>query len=430
MRAPTENTWLQHLAAVAETLRMSQPFSKGARLAWALCLFFFAPSSAARAQTPDTSKAGSGLRVSLLTCGPGVEFIGASFGHNGIRLVDSSAGTDIVYNYGTFDFSAPNFELRFARGTLPYRLATDPTAAFMAEYAHYGRSVREQVLNLKPEEAKHLRDLLEENLLPQNREYIYSSVYDNCATRVRDVLQKTVRGKLEWGNAIPQSNDLTFRQVFNAHLTAEPWQRFGINILSGMPVDKTMTNEQAMYLPAYLAQAVGGGKADGRAILQDETELLPQRVVLPPYTPFSAPFFTLLAISALIIALLLLPSTRRAGRALGNIFLFITGLLGVFMLVMWLGTDHKICRDNLNLLWALPTNAIAAFLPDRKRTRYAGVALLLLVDVLLLHVLGVQEFPLAELWPLLLALLVVFGMIFRRSAAEKTLFRAAANTSR
>lgn len=410
---------------------MNQTFLKGARLAWALCLLFLSVTQESRAQQSNTRETPPGLRFSLLTCGPGVEFIGASFGHNGIRQLDSGAGTDIVYNYGTFDFAAPNFELRFARGTLPYRLATGSTAGFLAEYAHYGRSVREQVLNLTPEEALYLRDLLETNLLPQNREYIYSSVYDNCATRVRDVLQKATRGKLAWGEARRRKDWLpnkTFRQVFNKHLTAEPWQRFGINILTGMPVDEKMTNEQAMYLPAFLARAAASARIADRALVRKDVELLPQRVTLPAYTPLTAPFFTLLAVSALTILLLFLPSTRRAGRAFGNVLLFITGLLGIFMLLMWFGTDHKICRDNLNLLWALPTNAIAAFMPDQKRTRYAAVAIACILAVPLLHALGVQKFPLAELWPLLLTLLVVFGSIFRRARQSPSTRNGATST--
>ncbi len=380
-------------------------------LARALCLLFFSSATFASAQQADTAKTAPGLRFSLLTCGPGVEFIGASFGHNGIRKTDPTTGTDIVYNYGTFDFSAPNFELRFAQGTLPYRLAVEPTDGFMAEYARNGRSVREQVLNLTPEEAQRLDNFLEENLLPENREYIYSSVYDNCATRVRDILAKATRGRLEWGAARPRKSvdqNVTFRQVFNQHLTADPWQHFGINILSGMPVDKEMTNGQAMYLPDFLWRAVAGATIAGRPAVRESRELLPQRVGLPVYTSLNGPFFTLLSIGIVVVGLLLARRTRRAGRILGNALLLVSGLLGFFMIVMWFGTDHKICRDNLNLLWALPTNAIAAFVPARKRRRYALVALLLLVAVPVLHVFRVQVFPLAELWPLLLSLAVVF----------------------
>jgi hypothetical protein len=395
---------------------MKQILSKGARLVWALCLFFFGVSADGSAQLPDTSKRTSGLRVSLLTCGPGTEFIGASFGHNGIRIIDSTTGNDQVYNYGTFDFSAPNFELRFAQGTLPYRLATDPFAAFMAEYVHYGRSVNEQVFNLTQEEAKRLHDLLEENLLPQNREYIYSSVYDNCATRVRDLLQKTAQGKLQWGKARPRKSwrpNKTFRQVFNAHLTAEPWQRFGINILCGTNVDQRMTNEQAMYIPSYLARAADGASIWGRKLVAQSAELLPQRIHIPAEPAVSPVLFGTLGFALLVCPALLLPAARRMRGGVINLMLIITGLLGWFMLLMWLGTDHRICENNLNLLWALPTNLFAAFAPMRKRSRYAVVALLLLLLVPALHLLGVQEFPLAELWPILLAEIIVYGMIFR-----------------
>lgn len=393
---------------------MKHFFSKGARLAWALCLFFFGVGERASAQpVTDSASREDGLRIALLTCGPGTEFIGASFGHNGIRITDSANGTDEVYNYGTFDFSAPNFELRFAQGTLPYRLATDPVAAFMAEYAHYGRSVKEQALNLTPAEAARLRDLLEENLLPQNREYIYSSVYDNCATRVRDVLQKATGRKVTWGRATPGRTGLTYRQVFNAHLTAEPWQRFGINILCGTNVDQRMTNEQAMYIPSYLATAVDGATIKGRRLVAQRMELLPQRQVVPLEPIISQVLWGTLGFALLFILPLLLSSSRRLRGTLINIFLIITGLLGWFMLVMWMGTDHRICENNLNLLWSLPTNLVAAFTPMRKRSRYAAVAMLLLLAVPLLQLLGVQDFPLEELWPILFAELLVYGMIFR-----------------
>jgi hypothetical protein len=32
---------------------------------------------------------------------------------------------------------------------------------------------------------------------------------------------------------------------------------------------------------------------------------------------------------------------------------------------MWLGTDHKPCSNNYNILWALPTNFIAAFIANK-----------------------------------------------------------------
>ena len=42
--------------------------------------------------------------------------------------------------------------------------------------------------------------------------------------------------------------------------------------------------------------------------------------------------------------------------------LLLTGLGGLFFTFMWLATDHVSTYKNLNLLWALPWNFVAAFL--------------------------------------------------------------------
>ena len=50
-----------------------------------------------------------------MTMGPG-DPVWERFGHNAIRIVDASRGTDSVYNWGTFDFAQPNFIGRFMTG--------------------------------------------------------------------------------------------------------------------------------------------------------------------------------------------------------------------------------------------------------------------------------------------------------------------------
>lgn len=372
-----------------------------------LCLYLCAIRVPVFAQSP------TGLQVSLITCGPGSEFIGASFGHTAIRIVDSAQLTDEVYNYGTFDFDAPNFGLRFAQGFLEYYLSRYPYRNFLQEYQHYQRGVQEQILNLSPAEKQTLLDLLEVNLLPQNRGYIYSSVYDNCATRVRDILEKATGQELQWGNATG-GKPVTYRQAFNAHLTNDPWQKFGINILSGMPVDQVMSNRAAMYLPRYLASGAATATLHGRPLVLEDNLVLPQGVDLPAETVLTPVFWTLLILAAIILLMLLRPATQAKGLVLGKTMVFISGVLGLLMLVMWFATDHAICRDNLNLLWALPTNLVYPFL-KKPRTRYDLLAMALIVLVPVLHLLGVQQFPLGELWPLLLVLFFTFGISYRKA---------------
>jgi hypothetical protein len=35
---------------------------------------------------------------------------------------------------------------------------------------------------------------------------------------------------------------------------------------------------------------------------------------------------------------------------------------------MWFGTDHKVCQNNYNLFWALPTNIVMAFFVHSKKS--------------------------------------------------------------
>jgi hypothetical protein len=54
-------------------------------------------------------------------------------------------------------------------------------------------------------------------------------------------------------------------------------------------------------------------------------------------------------------------------RVFDFLLFFVLGCTGVLLLFMWFGTDHQLCADNYNLLWAVPTHLVAAFfLSSRK----------------------------------------------------------------
>ena len=66
-----------------------------------LLLFIF--NSAFLIFNSASAQDSSRLRISLLTCTPGEELY-STFGHSAYRVIDSNSVTDIVYNYGTFNF--------------------------------------------------------------------------------------------------------------------------------------------------------------------------------------------------------------------------------------------------------------------------------------------------------------------------------------
>ncbi len=358
------------------------------------------------ARENDTSR----LRISLLTVGVGDE-IYASFGHTGIRVADSASGKDIVYNWGTFDGYQDNFELKFTQGRLLYYASTESYQHFIQTYVREQRGVQEQELLLSNAQKAALQRVLEESLLEENRYYKYDFLYDNCATRPRDVFKKTFGTTFGYGPAIVEEKRISFRYEIDRYLAHLPWERFGIDLLLGSPVDKVMKNEDAMFLPDYLRDGLNGATVGTQKISAAPKLVLPPAPPLPE--PSKVPFLIMLAFSAVVMVGSAIPGVKPLATLAGYLMLIITGLLGSLMLFMWLGTDHQACRNNFNVLWALPTNLIIPFVKPARRSRYALVAIALIIVAIVLHLIGIQELPLGVIWPLLLALMAFFGMIYR-----------------
>ena len=65
-------------------------------------------------------------------------------------------------------------------------------------YVSQNRYIKEQVLILTDAEKILLYNLLEQNIKPENRTYLYNYVYNNCATKIRDVLSVVYGENLEF----------------------------------------------------------------------------------------------------------------------------------------------------------------------------------------------------------------------------------------
>jgi hypothetical protein len=353
----------------------------------------------------------SHLRISLLTCGTGDE-IYETFGHTAVRVIDSVNGTDNVYNYGTFSFG-PGFELQFMRGKLLYYVSFYPYTDFLEEYSIYHRSVEEQVLITGDKEKQEIFEYLKNNALEENRYYKYDFFFDNCATRIRDIFPKALGDKFKYNNVLPQGRSLTFRDIMDQYFYRVHWERVGCDILLGSRIDKVMTNADIMFLPDYLRDGLASATVDGKTIAT------PRQLILPGSEHKDAgvnqPFVLMVIVCLLTIIGLAFKPLKLLGNTMSFFILFVTGLLGCLIVVMWLGTDHQGCQNNFNILWALPTNIIMAFASKRNKGRYALIGIILLMVTLLLHIFSVQGLPLLEIGPLLLALLFIYASIYRRS---------------
>lgn len=380
-------------------------------------LFSFLFAAAQSNSDSISSEKKDNLKVSLLTCGVG-EDLYATFGHTAIRIINHEFNTDEVYNYGTFDYSDPDFYTKFTLGKLPYFLSKAPFDLFITEYQVSKRSVKEQELALKPIEKERLLSFLENNLLPENRMYPYDFLFDNCATRVRDAFDATLGKSLIWAEVL-EGKKVSYRTVLNQYLLDKHWERFGIDLLMGSPVDAQMSDQSSMFLPSFLHKGMKGAYLDGQPIVREEVTLLEDGQ--HAMKSLNGPMWAMIGILILVILTFHVPAFRYLKGVIRFLLLFTTGALGVVLLFMWLGTEHASFKENYNILWALPFNIIVAFIAHKKMAFlkvYGLAGLTLIIVSLIVHVIGIQKFSLIELSPLFLSLLYIYIDLYKTNATH------------
>lgn len=193
------------------------------------------------------------LRISILTCAAGEE-IYTLFGHTAIRCENLTRKTDVVYNYGVFDFSSGGFVLRFAFGETDYRLDKNRTDYFTYAYYYAGRNIRQQILNLTQAEKVRLVNLLEENYRPENRIYRYNFFYDNCSTRPRDKVEEAVQGNVDYGMDMNVPTEHTYRELIYQYSEGHPWSRLAMDLCLGSEADKPISRRAMQFVPFLLQE--------------------------------------------------------------------------------------------------------------------------------------------------------------------------------
>lgn len=371
-----------------------------------LVLLFIAVS--AKAQFVPLSET---AEISILTIGPGAELYD-KFGHSAFRIQDSQIGEDVVFNYGVYDFNTPNFYTKFARGKLLYELGVSYYQPFFESYVAQNRWVKEQTLNLTQAEKQALSDFLWNNARPENKQYKYDFFYDNCATKIRDVIQNILGDKLEFkADHITQS--FTFRQLIQQNLQANSWGSVGIDIALGAIIDKEAKPIEYQFLPQYVFEAAAHAtiNRNGRSeSLVKTTNVLYENKPTDTRANFLlSPLFILGIVGLLIVGITLYDYKReRRSRYLDVFLLGFTGLIGIFIILLWFATDHTATAYNYNLLWAFPISLVLLYAIGKKNhsqklKRYALLLLLLLLLLGIHWLTNVQQFAIALL-PLLIGL--------------------------
>ena len=295
-------------------------------------------------------------KVSLLTSSPG-EDLYAQFGHSAIRITDTLSGQDLVFNYGLFDFNTPGFYVKFIRGKLPYQLGIQRFDAFLNTYIEENRQCRELEINLDEKERLALINFLSVNYLPENREYPYDFFFDNCATRIRDILEYKFQANYPDTSLVKKAS---FRHFLAEYVGQNSWINVGFYLILGLPADEIATFRDEMFLPDYLEKHLENAFMGSQPLAKNKINILFQNQPQPSDSVLLSPILVscLLFFMALIFTFYY---TKRWIKIFDTVFFSLISLSGILFVFMWAGTDHFVTHKNMNLLWANPLYILVIF---------------------------------------------------------------------
>jgi len=305
--------------------------------------------------------------VSLLTFSP-TDNLFEWFGHTALAVSDRATGHSTTYNFGGFSFGTDDL-LMFTMGRFEFWSFAQETERVIRGYRLRGRHIIIQKLDLTPLQTARIYRSLLRAMLPPNRYYLYDHFQENCATRLRDIVDEALDGAIRI-----QSSDSTGRSYrehvhrMTAHL---PMVNFLINFVLSDGVDETVSYWDTMFLPDRLMDVFQqvANPATGRPLVRSRDEIIStikspffsDNAAIPSTATRDASFGL---IQLLLLGLAAWPYVRRsraqrtpAGRLyplLASLFGAVYGLLGLVLFFMAVIGSHKDVYWNENFLLLNP----------------------------------------------------------------------------
>ena len=272
-------------------------------------------------------------RASVITCDTGNESY-SLFGHTAIRISDLENNFDVVYNYGAFDFSTPNFVAKFAKGDLQYFAAANTFSDFMNQYSYEHRSVFEQELNIPWTYKQKLFENLTAVVSSSESYYTYKFIDKNCTSMVVEILNKTLGSKIIINKV---NNNQTYRSILFPYFDHFFYEKLGTSIIFGSKVDE---NSNHIFLPLDLYKSLNQTQFQHRRLCFTSKKLLDFQKQIP-HSWWNTVYSYLIFLGLILIL---------NKNYVDTIYLFIVGLLGIFFCTMGLYSFHEELAYNYNAL--------------------------------------------------------------------------------
>jgi hypothetical protein len=306
------------------------------------------------------------LVVKLAVIGPGDELY-FWWGHIGLIVEDSKSGKARFYDWGVFSFENENFFMNFAFGRLLYSCMASTVEWNLGNYLVTNRDITLYTLDLPASTKKKIAAFAEWNVLPENKNYFYHHFRDNCATRIRDILDNALDGqfKARYGEA---KGRYTLRQHVRRHTYFSPFFDWILNFWMGQDIDTPITVWEEMFLPAEIGTRASEFSYTGPDGLErklvSSVETINTAAGRPPILAAPRRQWPAELVLGLVIALVVgtcLVFRARGSRAAEAVWALGQGALGLFfggaglvLFFMTLFTDHDYTYHNINIIFINP----------------------------------------------------------------------------
>lgn len=309
--------------------------------------------------------------ISILTCGTG-DASHALYGHTAIWVQDPFNGIDRVYNYGLFDFETPNFVGKFVGGNLFYFVDYTNFDRFVRSYVYENRSIYKQELSLTSQQKQNMYNLLNQAILPENREFLYQFIQENCTTKVVDLLQEVLEIKLDVDVA---ANQGSYRSILSQYVKHLFFEDLGINILLGAKTDK---KSELVFLPFILKESLDQTQINGESLVKGSSVIYQaKKTDIDQSSWFNTAYF-------FYGILLVIGYFCFKARAARTVVYALYGFFGVFLIALSLYSSHSEFALNTSILLFNPLFLVLAF--NRRSCAVTRISFIAILVGLLLFI--------------------------------------------
>ena len=372
-----------------------------------LLLFFFFLSSFSYSNEQDADR----YSISILTVSPGKDLVDA-FGHSGIRVIDRELNYDVVFNFGIYDFQAPDFYSNFVKGRPIYSLGINNYNRFINNYKNQNRGVVEHKILISNNKKDNVIRLLFENSKQENKFYVYDYFNDNCSTKVADLFIENFNDDFNNSETnLSKKSKHSYRSLIYQMIPRNSWGSLGIDICLGSVIDQDINYRQTFFLPSKFGKFLDTIESENSQILESKLVLESLETSKESVLNVTSPMFILFFISILIILITFRDfKNDKQTKVLDILLISITSMIGLLISYLWFFSDHSAASQNYNILWASPLN-ILLFLDlfvSKKRKWILGYLKFIFLMLLLMishWILSVQTFNIT-LFSFIFALLI------------------------